>query len=99
MRLIETIKGSGTAVSGDGKQQVVKYEIRVYQKEVPVGPLGDASAKIPGLKSISGTVLPVCFFGERTPVSLKMQDGRTLMFFFIDMQGSIRSTGAILDPA
>lgn len=89
MRQIETMKGKGTVTSRDGTQQVsVQYELHLYQQEIPAGTLADPTATLPGLKEIRGHVKPVCFFGQNG-LTLQMQDGRKLQFFFTDTEGSI----------
>jgi hypothetical protein len=88
MRHIDTMKGKGTVTSNNGKKVAVQYELSVYQDEIPAGNLLDPHATIPGLKTVRGSVSPVCFFGENG-LLLEMQDGRKLKFFFSDSQGSI----------
>jgi hypothetical protein len=51
------------------------------------------NATIPGMKSIEGRVSPVRFFGD-PDLTLELQDGRKLRFFFKDMHGSIAARGA-----
>lgn len=88
MRHVETIKGHGTMTSNAGEQLEVRYELHVYQDEIPAGTLDNPGGTIPGLKEIRGTIQPVRFFGENG-LTLEMEDGRKLKFFFTDMHGSI----------
>jgi len=36
-RLLETMKGTGTVTANSGEQIAVRYELHVYQDEVPLG--------------------------------------------------------------
>ncbi len=87
MRCIETMKGDGTVTADDGEQFSVKYELNVYQDEIPAGNMDDPRATIPGLKDIRGWVEPVRLFDQT--LTLEMQDGRKLKFFFTDSHGNI----------
>jgi hypothetical protein len=84
MRHIETMKGIATVTSNGEEQVAVQYELHVYQDDIPADNLIDPHATIPGMKSIERWVSPVRFFGENG-LTLEMQDGRKLKFFF---QGS-----------
>jgi hypothetical protein len=86
-RRIDTITGKGTVTSNGGKQAV-------YQNDIPADHMQNPDATIPGLKRYEGRVLPVCFFGNQD-LTLEMQDGRELKFFFTDMRGSIATKGAL----
>ena len=88
MRHLETMKGRGTMTSNAGERVAVQYELKVYQNEIDAGSLNNPGATIPGMKRITGTVQPVRFFGENG-LTLEMQDGRKLKFFFTDSHGSI----------
>ena len=88
MRHIETMKGRGTMTSNSGEQVAVRYELHAYQDEVHAGTLANPGATIPRMREIRGTVQPVRFFGENG-LTLEMQDGRKLRFFFTDTHGSI----------
>ena len=88
MRHLETMKGHRTMTSNAGEQVRVQYELHVYQEEIDAGGLNNPGATIPGMKEIRGTVQPVRFFGENG-LTLEMQDGRKLKFFFSDTHGSI----------
>ena len=88
MKHIETLKGIGTVTSSQGQPEPVNYELHIYQQEVPAATLDDPHATIPGLKEIRGRIDPVCFFGENG-LTLEMQDGRKLQFFFTSSEGSI----------
>jgi hypothetical protein len=88
MRHVETMNGSGTVTSGSGEQKPVRYEIDVYQEQIPVGSMTNPGATIPGLKDIRGRVEPVCFFGDGD-LTLQMRDGRKMKFFFTDGRGTI----------
>jgi hypothetical protein len=88
MRHVETMKGSGTVTPSSGEAVAVRYELHVYQKEIPAGTLANPHATIPGMKEIQGRIQPVCFFGE-DGLLLQMQDGRKLKFFFTDSSGAI----------
>ena len=82
MKLIDTLKGNGTGISKTGTTPV-EYVMRVYQKQISVG----AGQTIPGSKQIEGRVLPV--FGQpREMLTLQMEDGSTLNFFFKDRDGN-----------
>lgn len=94
MQHLETIKGRGTMTSSSGEKVPVTYDLSVDQEEIGAGSLNFPTATIPGMKSISGTVLPVRFFGENG-LLLEMTDGRTLTFFFTDTHGSIATNGWI----
>ena len=87
MRCLETMKGSGIVTANDGQQVPVRYELSVYQHEIPAGSMEDPDAKISGLKEVRGTIDPVCFFGE--VLTLEMQDRRKIKFMFTDMMGTI----------
>jgi|NGEPerStandDraft_6_1074524.scaffolds.fasta_scaffold123790_2 hypothetical protein len=88
-RLLETMKGTGTVTANSGEQIAVRYELHVYQDEVPVGTMENPHATMPGLKEYRGVIQPVRFFSE-SGLLLEMQDGRKLKFFFTDsMTGTI----------
>jgi hypothetical protein len=82
------MKGHGTMTSHAGEQVAVRYELHVYEDEIHAGTLDNPGATLPGLKEIRGTIQPVRFFGENG-LTLKMEDGRSLKFFFTDTHGSI----------
>ena len=65
MQHIETMKGQGTTTSNSGEKVPVRYELHVYQEQIPAGSLQDPHATVPGVKEIRGTGLPVRFFGEK----------------------------------
>ena len=88
MRHIETMDGGGTVTSGSGEQKSVRYELHVYQHEISAATRENPHATIPGMKDIRGRVEPLCFFGENG-LTLEMQDGRKLKFFFTDSRGNI----------
>lgn len=88
MRHLETMNGRGIMTSNAGEQVAVGYELHVYQDEIHAGTLDNPGAALPGLKEIRGTVQPVRFFGENG-LTLEMEDGRKLKFFFTVTQGSI----------
>jgi len=88
MRHLETMKGRGTMTSNAGEKVAVRYELHAYQNEIDAGSLNNPGATIPGMKRITGTVQPVSFFGENG-LTLEMEDGRKLKFFFTDTAGSI----------
>jgi hypothetical protein len=91
MRHIETIEGNGTVTTNTGERVGVHYTLNVFQKDIPAtshsNPFGSAS----GMKEIHGHVEPVGFFGQI--LTLEMQDGRKLKFFFTDGRGSISASG------
>jgi hypothetical protein len=93
-RLIDTIEDSGTVTSGSGEHATVHYVLHVYQKEIAAGHAQDGNATIAGLTSYEGRVSPVCFaLGQ--DLTLELQDGRKLKFFFKDTRGSIATKGAL----
>ena len=92
MRHIETMRGTGTATSPNGQSQPVSYHLDAHQDEIRAGSFDNPNATIPGMKSITGWVNPVCFFGENGVV-LEMEDGRKMKFFFRDMAGNIGFSG------
>ena len=92
MKNVETMRGNGTVTANSGQTTAVRYELRVYQEEIPCGTLDDPHATIPGLNTIQGLVEPVCFFGEND-LLLTLQDGRKQKFFFTDSEGSVRGSG------
>ena len=81
MKHVETMRGKGTVTAKGGETAAVRYELNVYQEEIPCGAHDHPFATIPGLKTIQGIVEPVCFFGE-DGLLLTMQDGRKQKFFF-----------------
>lgn len=87
MRHLETINGQGTVVSKSAGRVAVRYALHVYQDEINAGGL-TTTGTIPGLKTIEGTIQPVCFFGENG-LTLELADGRTAKFLFMDSQGSV----------
>jgi hypothetical protein len=87
MQHIETMTGNGTVTSDTGERVAVKYDINVYQDEIPAGNMLNPHATVPGMKEFHGNVWPVCFFGKT--VLLEMQDGRKMRFFFTNVRGSI----------
>jgi hypothetical protein len=91
MRHVETFSGKGTVTAPEGNTQNVEYRIDVFQNEIADG----FGGTIPGLLSIEGTVEPVCFFGERRGLTLKMKNDKILKFFFVDMSGRIATMGTI----
>jgi hypothetical protein len=84
---IETMKGSGTVTGRHGQPVPVKYDLSVYQHDIPATTLKVPHALIPGLKEVRGRVEPVGFLGL-TQV-LEMADQRKLEFFFKDSDGNI----------
>jgi hypothetical protein len=93
MRHVETLRGNGTVTHPNGQSGSVRYRVDVYQAEIPVR-TQMGSGTIPGMKKITGSVEPVHFFG-RDNLVLKMQDGRTLGFFYSDSSGNITGSGGI----
>jgi hypothetical protein len=87
------MRGPGTVTAKGGQTAAVRYELHVYQDEIPCGTLDRPLATIPGLKAIQGMIEPVCFFGENG-LLLTMQDGRKQKFFFTDEKGSVCGSGA-----
>jgi hypothetical protein len=93
-KLIEKIEGSGTVTSSSGEHAAVHYVLHIYQDQISVANMQNPNATMPGIKSIEGPVLPVCFFRD-PDLTLELQDGRKLKFSFTDMHGSIATKGAI----
>lgn len=95
MRLIETLEGIGTVVSGD-ESTPVRYEIWIHQDTIHAGNMQDPHATIPGMKTISGVIRPVCG-AIGAPLKLMLQDGKkTAVFFFKSSDGTIH-VNALLD--
>jgi hypothetical protein len=90
MGLIKTLEGNGTVTPADQKSIAVRYRLDVWQKEIPDG-LGGT---IPGMKSITGSIRPFCG-SQLEKLTLRMEDGRTVDFFFTDGNGSVEATGGI----
>lgn len=91
MKHIDTLRGKGFATGNAGKTPV-EYELRIDQKQIPVG-----VGSIPGTKEIYGWVRPFCGpMGE--VLNLELEDGHTMKFFFKDNQGSIVGSGGINPP-
>jgi hypothetical protein len=88
MRHVERMNGTGTVTSGGGVQKPVQYDLHVYQEEISAGTSENPNATIPGMKDIRGRVDPVCFSGDRD-LTLQMQDGRKLKFFFANCHGTV----------
>jgi hypothetical protein len=87
MRMIERIAGKGT-VSGDGGDPTpVQYDLQIFQEQIPARTMDAPNATIPGMKTIRGSVQPVC--SDQSGLILEMKDGRKLKFFFKDSHGSI----------
>ena len=86
MRHIEAHSGEGTVTAPDGQSVSVSYRLDIFENEIP-----DTT---PGLKSIEGKVLPLCFFGQAGLI-LKIADGRTLRFYFANAEGKIVACGGI----
>ena len=84
---IETLKGSGTVTVRDGQQVSVKYDLSVYEEDIPVTTFSTPRASISGLKEVRGRVDPVGFVGQT--LMLEMEDQRRLEFFFRDADGNI----------
>jgi hypothetical protein len=84
---IETIKGNGTVTGHDGKQVPVKYDLSVYQDDIPDATLNKPLAPIPALKEVRGRVEPVGLAG--LTLMLELEDQRRLEFFFRDTDGNI----------
>jgi hypothetical protein len=89
---IRTLNGNGTVTPADGKSVAVRYQLEIWQKDIPDG-LGGT---IPGMKSINGSIRPFCG-ALREKLTLRMEDGRTVDFFFTDTNGSVTATGGITD--
>jgi hypothetical protein len=92
MRRIQTLNGKGSVTPADGKAVAVRYELDIWQKDIPDGRGGT----IPGMKSITGSIRPFCG-ALREKLTLRMEDGKTVDFFFADTNGSMTATGGITD--
>lgn len=91
MKHVATLSGNGTAASADGKTVGVHYELDISEKEIPDGFGGTIS----GSQIIRGSIRPYCGIHGET-LTLRMEDGRTLEFFFTT-DHSITGCGAIKD--
>jgi len=87
MKHVEEMIGNGTAIVDSGERIAVQYCLEVMQEQIPAASLDDPTAIVPGPKNIVGWIRPVCHFGDI--LTLQMDDGRKLKFFFTDMQGNI----------
>jgi hypothetical protein len=91
MSLRENVKGKGTVTSKTGEKFDVRHDVNVYRTELAAGHTLAPNATIGGMDRYEGVILPVHCFGEM--LTLEVQDGRKLNFFFVDQQGTIRATG------
>jgi hypothetical protein len=87
MRCTESMEGRGVVGADDGQKVCVECELNVHLEEIPASSVADPQATIPGLRDIRGRVKPVCYFGQ--VLTLEMEDGRKLRFFFNDTDGNI----------
>ena len=82
------MKGNGTVTANNGEQVAVRYEVHVYQDQIPIRTMSDPQTIMPGSKEYRGVIQPVRFFGENG-LTLEMKDGRKLKFSFTNSRGSI----------
>ena len=94
-KLISELRGTGKVLRKNAVISDAPYEIDVYQEYVD---------DIEALKDIDGSVslpehllMPALMDGE--VLTLEMQDGLRLRFFFKDNSGRIANSSGIYDPA
>ena len=83
----EMVAGTGVVLDSNHQQKVVYYRLYLDQEQISTPP----ARKSPRRNTIRGVVQPVCFFDD-TNLTLQMQDGRKVKFFFTDSAGSIVAT-------
>jgi hypothetical protein len=59
MRHVETMKGRGAIISSSGEHAPVRYELQVYQSEVPAGSMSDPWAKFQAYRSVTAPCSPL----------------------------------------
>lgn len=91
MRHCETLSGCGFVTNSEGVRRQVTYRLEVWQEMISVS---RDMPPIPGLKKIVGHVIPVSDFTDRG-LNLQLEDGRTMKFFFTELQGTIAFSGWI----
>jgi hypothetical protein len=88
------VHGKGT-VTASSESSRVTYDLVFFRDQLKTTALGSGYSSIPsGVERIRGRVLPVCFgLGEN--LTLEMEDGRKLSFFYTDSGGAISFSGWI----
>jgi hypothetical protein len=89
MQHVQTLTGTGIVTPADGKTVSVRYILNILQDEISV-----ETGTIPGLKSIRGSVKPFCG-ALLENLTLRMEDRKTVDFFFTDRNGSATATGGL----
>src|SRR5271166_4488446 len=84
---VPDLSGNGL-VSAKTNKIPVKYELWMRHNEILAGSVENSTATIDGLQKVEGWVFPVCGSpGER--LTLEMNDGLKVRFYFRDREGSI----------
>ena len=98
---IERASGTGSVTRKDGTPLgEVNYDLRVYQRIMDVG-TKDGPESVSGLISIEGQVEGLDSFAlmsEGAMLTLRLEDGRELEFFFKDIKGRIAAGGGLHKP-
>jgi len=92
MKLVEELSGSGELILNGDTLRAVRYSIRRYQ-----GFVEGSGLPIPGLHRIEGSIDFDPFHDSpdwlRTPLGLKLEDGRVLAITVISTDGRVLSEG------
>jgi hypothetical protein len=92
---VETLTGHGPISKSDGSEiGVRRYRLSVWQDMVSDGQGGS----IPGMFSVEGHIDAQGFEGFSLlseSLTLKLEDGRSLPFFFSNSDGQIAARGAL----
>src|SRR5690349_19429027 len=97
MKILERLRGEGVISREDGTVVGTRlYNLTIYQEMLDAG--GHA---IEGMKSIEGAIQLEGYEGWSLLVKggtlrLRLNDGRTLPFFFSNSDGTIAATGGFL---
>ena len=95
-RLVESLKGVGAIYAGDTLMRSVPYQLSVWSEGEASGQDGsDAATTIDGHIDLSGMGEAVVLAGADT-LTLKLQDGRRMVFQLTSSSGAIVGRGGLL---
>jgi hypothetical protein len=89
LRIVEKLEGLGTILRDDGSEVGRKrYHLTVYEEVIDAG-----GQEVAGLRRSEGRIDAGDIFMESAELTLRLQDGRSLPFFFTDAGGRIAARG------
>jgi hypothetical protein len=85
---VETLQGTGTAITKDGNVPV-RFNLKIQEQQISVRSHSHTNATVAGRKSITGWIRPFCGAWGETLVLEMDDDNRKVTFTFSNSDGLV----------